>query len=132
MNARRHRMQPRINVKVQVAVQLREKSRNRSRTILSDNLSPGGAYLVTYVPEAVGTLLDLTFVMPKELADGPSVPCVYTGRVVRVDLVGPTTLTCGMAVQFMYCRNAKQEGLGERDSTRSKSETSGADDPWCG
>jgi len=90
MKTRNERFSPRVSLSIPIQVRPEGKLTGLEEICMSENLSACGVCFVTHLPLVAGNLIEMIFIMPRELTVRSVTPFRYTGKVLRVcGLEGP-------------------------------------------
>lgn len=99
------RVVPRISFRMPVEVRRQGQFRGLTVTCMSENLSANGISFVTRLPLTVGHLIDMVFVMPRELTERLITPFQYTGRILRVHRIDGPEEKYQVAANLLWLSN---------------------------
>jgi hypothetical protein len=85
MNSRERRIDTRVNVNVPLRFRVLNSANSEERTGESINISQRGILFATAIPLVVGTPLEVSLKMPREIAGHAPSDLKYIARVVHVE-----------------------------------------------
>jgi hypothetical protein len=100
------RLTPRFDLRVNARIRLSGGSRKTEIVGETRNVSAQGIYFVTDSRLSVGAVIEIPIAMPREIAGKAAAEYDYTGKVVRVEAVGPGDQLWGIGVK-LYCHSAR-------------------------